>query len=213
MKYHCGLFGRPTQILSDNGTQYTGNAFQNFIKSWGITHLMSSPKYSQSNGFAKRYVKHAKPIIKKVVQSKQDLGKVLLILCTTSISPSLPSPDEMLFGHPVVTLLPRRLEPGPEHHSSILEERKEKMVQHHDATAKKSDLPSLNVGQPVRILDKQSKTWCPGTVQSTGDDTWCYKVETPNGSRFCRNRSMLREMIPSLKLSSVPETPGSGPPS
>ena len=37
------FFGWPSCIRSDNGTQYTGHAFQNFVKSWGITHMNNSP--------------------------------------------------------------------------------------------------------------------------------------------------------------------------
>ena len=117
-----------------------------FVKSWGIIHLTSSPHYPQSNGFAKRYVRHTKPIITKALKSNQDLVKILLNLRATPITSSLPSPAEMMFGHLIATLLPSRLYSGPQHHCPALEDRREKMVQHHDSTACVSDLPHFHVG-------------------------------------------------------------------
>ena len=49
--------------MSDNGTQYTGEAFQKFIKDWSIEHVTSSPRYPRSNGFIERHVEHIKPLI------------------------------------------------------------------------------------------------------------------------------------------------------
>ena len=196
IKYHCGLFGRPDRILTDNGTQFSGQCFQEFVKNWDIMHMTSSPRYPQSNGLAERAVKHIKSIIKKALRSKQDVDRVLLNIRATPISAQLPSPGELLCGRAPATLLPRRSEPGPEDQRQALENKREKMIRHHNSTARKYDLPPLYVGQQVRILDKVAKTWCPGTVQSRCDEPRSYIVETPNGNKLRRNRAMLREILP-----------------
>ena len=36
IKSYCSMFGKPSVILSDNGPQYTGEAFKNFMKSWAL---------------------------------------------------------------------------------------------------------------------------------------------------------------------------------
>ena len=61
IRAYCAQFGRPDEIMSDNGTQYTGEAFQKFIQEWNIEHVTSSPRYPRSNGFIERHVKHIKP--------------------------------------------------------------------------------------------------------------------------------------------------------
>ena len=52
----------------------------------------------------------------------------------------------------------------------------------------------MYVGQEVRILDKVSKTWCPGTITRKCAEPRSYMVQTPNGNELRRNRSHLREM-------------------
>ena len=110
-----------------------------------------------------------------------------------------------MFRHPFMTLLPSRLYSGPQLHRATLEDRREKMVQHHDSAARVSDLPPLHVGQPVHVLDKTTKMWFPGTIHSQCTEPHSYIVETPNGNQLWRNRSMLREMLPKrLNITSEP---------
>ena len=135
IKYHCGLFGRPDRILTDNGTQFTGKPFQDFVESWDITHMTSSPRYPRSNDLAERAVKHIKPIIRKALKMNQDLDKVLLNIRATPISAQISSPGEFLLGRAPVTLLPTHSEPGPEHQRQALEMKREKMIQYHNNTA------------------------------------------------------------------------------
>lgn len=45
MQTYMSLFGRPDEILTDNGPQYTGQAFKKFVTDWGIKHITSSPHY------------------------------------------------------------------------------------------------------------------------------------------------------------------------
>lgn len=108
--------------MSDNGSQYTGQKFQEFVKSWDIMHMTSSPRYPRSNGLAERAAKHVKPIIKKALKSREYIDKVLLNIRATPISAQLLSPSELLFERAPVTLLPSRSEPGPEYQHHSLEE-------------------------------------------------------------------------------------------
>ena len=67
------LFGRPDEIVSNNGPQYIGKPFQDFVHKWGIQHTTSSPRFPQSSGFIERQVQTIKKIIKKCKKEKQSL--------------------------------------------------------------------------------------------------------------------------------------------
>ena len=92
------LFGRPDEIVSDNGPQYIGKPFQDFVHKWGIQHITSSPRFPQSSGFIERQVQTIKKIIKKCKKEKQSLQLAMLNLRATPVDSKLPSPAEMLMG-------------------------------------------------------------------------------------------------------------------
>ena len=47
----------------DGGPQFTSHYLSNFLQSWGVKHLTSSPSYPQSNGKAEATVKSMKKVI------------------------------------------------------------------------------------------------------------------------------------------------------
>ena len=194
MKTYCAMFGRPDEIMTDGGPQYSGKQFKEFTKNWGICHTMSSPHYPRSNGFIERHVRHIKPIIRKTIRNGEDIQLTLLNLRATPIDTGLPSPAEMIFGRPIPTMLPQRGMPAPIEQRERFAQQQANMKTHHDQSSRHVDLPPLFKGQKVRILDKTSKTWCPGTVLEKCQEPRSYLVETPNGTRVRRNRSHLRDM-------------------
>ena len=72
----CARFGRPKQLVSDGGPQFTSAEFKAFVKTWAIGHVTSSPHHQQGNGKAESAVKLVKNMMKKCVQtgSDQNLG-------------------------------------------------------------------------------------------------------------------------------------------
>ena len=48
--------GLPTQVVTDNGAQFTSQEFEDFLKSNGIQHYKSAPYHPATNGEAERYV-------------------------------------------------------------------------------------------------------------------------------------------------------------
>ena len=188
------LFGRPDEIVSDNGPQYIGKPFQDFVHKWGIQHTTSSPRFPQSNGFIERQVQTIKKIIKKCKKEKQSLHLAMLDLRATPVDSKLPSPAEMLMGRPITTLLPSRTSPSPVTvaQRQHLDCRQSTMKSSYDRHAGES-LPPLHKGQNVRILDKASKTWIPGEVTGHSGEPRSYNVRTNQGSNIRRNRGDLRE--------------------
>ena len=61
------MFGIPHSIRSDNGPQFVGEAFNQFLGKWRIEHTTSSPRYPQSNGEVERAVQTVKALLKKNV--------------------------------------------------------------------------------------------------------------------------------------------------
>lgn len=181
------LFGRPDEILTDNGPQYMGQTFQAFMKRWGITHVTSSPHYSKSNGFIERHVRHIKGIVKKAQQNKSDLHIALLQVRATPIDSKLPSLAELLFGRPVTTLLPSRVEPGKEQHRQHLAHRAAVMKTHHDRSCRR-ELPALQPGQHVTVWSKERRTWHPAVIQQKCKESRSYIIQTPNGHMMRRCR-------------------------
>ena len=60
MKKIFARFGIPETVMCDNGPQYISQEFEQFAKSYGFTHVTSSPLFPQSNGQAERTVQTVK---------------------------------------------------------------------------------------------------------------------------------------------------------
>lgn len=50
--------------MSDNGPQFSGQAFTSFADSYGFRLITSSPRFPQSNGEAERMVQTVKNLLK-----------------------------------------------------------------------------------------------------------------------------------------------------
>ena len=57
--------GIPEVMMSDNGPQFSGQAFALFAAAYGFRHVTSSPRFPQSNGEAERAVQTVKNLLKK----------------------------------------------------------------------------------------------------------------------------------------------------
>ena len=64
--------GIPSVVRSDNGPQYSATEYKQFSKSWGFTHITTSPYHSQSNGLAEKSVQILKRILNKAKQGGTD---------------------------------------------------------------------------------------------------------------------------------------------
>ena len=187
------LFGPPAVVVSDNGPQFVGKAFQEMCEKWSIDHITSSPRYPRSNGLAERMVQTVKAIMTKCTKTGQDIQTALLHFRATPIDSNLRSPAELLFGRPIRTTLPSHHMTRQSSTPDLLLQKQERMKDSHDRHAGK-ELPSLHVGQRVRVLNHHDNTWLPAEVSKVCPEPRSYEVATPNGSILRRNRSHLREM-------------------
>ena len=60
--------GRPFILRSDSGLCCASREFHNFLSFYQVSHIASSPHYSQSNGFAGALVGIAKKLMEKAVK-------------------------------------------------------------------------------------------------------------------------------------------------
>ena len=191
IRFYVSLFGRPDEIMTDNGPHYIGQAFKRFTTEWNIHHVYSSPHYSQSNGFIERFVRTIKSTVKKCLEEGEDIHKAFLNIRATPVDCKLPSPAEMMFNQPITTMLPSRAEPGKDVHRQRLEERKEQMKENYDSHSR-SELAPLDPGQRVRTRNPESKLWQPGIVLRRCEDQ-SYQIETWNGAIVRRTRSHIKD--------------------
>ena len=201
--------GIPSKLVTDNGAQYTSSAFQEFSRSYGFTHVISSPFYPQSNVLIKRTVQPVKDLLEKCKESGQDPHLATFCLRSTPLSHDLPSPPELLNGQVYQINLPGISKPQFSSNGDInakLQVRQDKQKEQYDKTAKQPPCP-LFPEDHVHILDPPSGTWKPGVVQCVADAPRSYLIATEKGEVLQRNRRHLCKTGESFQCSKneVPE--------
>ena len=166
--------GVPLTVISDNGPQFSSEAFRRFSRSWDFTHLTSSPLYPQSNGAAERAVQTVKQLLKK----SPDPFLALLAYRSTPLAGGY-SPSELLQGRRLRTPVPA--------HPSLLQPRwpdiptfkrvdqqsKLRQKAYFDTRHRARGLPELNSGDGVWVRDTREK----GTILQAADTPRSYYVD------------------------------------
>ena len=186
--------GTPEKMLSDNGPQFSSAQFQTFKDEWNFSHVTSSPRYPQSNGYIERQVKTVKTAMKKAKDAHMDPNKALQCLRATPIDAHLPSPAELLLGRKIKTNLPvhiRNQDPKRDDVKQRLLERQEK--QKIDFDKNTQPLPPLHPGQTVRVQNQETGRWEEGRVVRRLSQPRSYDVDTPSGHVLRRNRRHIRQ--------------------
>lgn len=98
--------GIPKQIQTDQGTNFTSQAFQRVLKELGVEHLTSSAYHPQSQGCLERYHQTLKQMLRKYCLEEDgswDEGiDWLLFAYRESVQESLGvSPFELVYGRPL----------------------------------------------------------------------------------------------------------------
>ena len=98
-------YGTPDIVWSDQGPQFTSQAFKNISQTCGFQHITSSPTYPQSNRKAEAAVKSMKKLIARVSTGRQiDHSKLAWALLQCRNTPSRRdeiSPAQRLLGRPL----------------------------------------------------------------------------------------------------------------
>ena len=93
-------FGIPETVVSDNGSCFTSEDFQHFLKSNGIKQITSAPYNSATNSLAEKAVQIVKKGLKKTTSGsiKSRLARILLAYQTTPHSTTGNTPAKLLLG-------------------------------------------------------------------------------------------------------------------
>ncbi|GBL82434.1 Uncharacterized protein K02A2.6 [Araneus ventricosus] len=195
---HCkSIFSRhgiPDVVRSDNGSQFDPVKtveFKDFAKSYGLTHISSSPKFSQSSGLIEAAVKTVKDRIKK----SRDPYLALMAYRATPLENGF-SPSELLMGRRINTTLPvakTQLQPYSMN-KKVLKAKEERRIEgqkmNYDKHHGVRNLDELDPGQNVWITDRR----VTGKVLQKTPYPRSYLVQS--GRRvYRRNR---KHLIPSL---------------
>ena len=185
-------FGIPNKLVTGNDTQFTSTAFQDFSKTYGFTHVTTSPYYSQSNGLIERTVETVKNLFTKCKESGCDPHLAMLCLRSTPIDHA--SPAELLNKRVYKGNLPAISKPGCSSDGDVnfrLQERQNLQKKDYDRSAG-SVLPALSAGDPVRVLNTQSRLCEPGVIAGADQAPRSYVVAMSKGGMLTRNRRHLR---------------------
>ena len=196
-------FGVPETVVSDNGSCFISDEFQQFLKSNVIKQITSAPYHPSTNGLAEKAVQIVKKGLKKTTTGslKSRLAKILLAYRTTPHSTTGNTPAKLLLGRNLRTRLDL-LKPNTAAH---VESKQWNQKVSHDNSI---PAPSFTVGQPVLIrVYGQNHKWTHGSIlKSTGP--LCYVIKLPNGSTCRRYQDQLkscREQV-TAPAQNIPDT-------
>jgi len=194
--------GVPVRLRSDGGPQFSSEEFQSFLHRWGVEWMPSSPHYAQSNGHAESNVRIIKALAAKTKCKSIDDEAFLQGLLELRNSPrgDNRSPAQVVYGHPIRSKMPmhwrayaKEWQTSAEECERKAAEAEEKTKLYYDRTAR--SLKPIKVGSQVLIQDPASKRWTKsGTVMSVGKNR-DYRVVTPSGRTYWRNRRFLRPKV------------------
>ena len=163
-------WGIPSTAISDNGPQFTAEAFQEFIAEKDIDHCTSAPGHA--NGKAESGVKAAKRMMERYRRSHTDPFMALLEIRNTPTQGAGSSPSQRMINRRAKTLLPTTetlLRPRGEHQHECdrlkIKYSQKAQAAHYNKHAR--DLPVLEDGDPVRLKPFRlgQKKWTRGTCQ------------------------------------------------
>ncbi|XP_046443876.1 uncharacterized protein K02A2.6-like [Daphnia pulex] len=104
-RFFCD-FGRPEELESDNGTQFSSAEFREYCASLNIKQVTSSPEFAQSNGLVERHIQTVKRTLLKMFAEGKSLWEALAAIRSTPVSGSLPAPSVLLQGRNLRGVLP-----------------------------------------------------------------------------------------------------------
>ena len=160
------IFGFPHVIVSDQGSNFISDTFQEYCASHGIQQRQSSSYHHQANGQVERTIQSLKRVMKRCKMEGTSFEDALLNIRTTPIAPGLESPAQIL-GLDPRTLLPKARYQENENVVDKLIDLKEKAK----ATSSAHSVPQSFVpAQPVYVQRETSGPWVEAEIVSVSKD-------------------------------------------
>ena len=165
-------YGIPVQLVSDNGSQFTSEEFQQFLKRNGIKHITSAPYHPATNGLAERGVGSFKSAMKSETEVKSlnlKLARFLLAYRNTPHSTTGEPPSQLFLGRRLRTRLDLL---KPDLSVQINNRQIDQSVAKGGSVTR-----HFSIGQRVIARNYNGKSkWVPGIVR-TQLGPLCYEVE------------------------------------
>lgn len=176
-------FGLPEMFVSDNGTQFVSEEFQEFLNRNSIKHCRSAPYSPKTNGLAERAVQTIKDSLHKNGTDNIELRlqRFLFKQHSTMHSGKGLTPAELMFGRPFRTHLTAMKTPDEEKPTPSVGTR------------------TFKTGQPIYVSSiGLTPRWREGTVvKNLGFNK--YRVQLSNGSMLIRHMDhIIRRDVPNL---------------
>ena len=193
--YTKSIFARhgiPSEVISDNGPQYSSKDFSLFAKQWEFKHTTVSPLYPQANGLVEKEVQTVKNLLTKAKQDRRDPYLGLLEYRNTPID-DIGSPAQLLMSRRLRSIIPTtnaQLQPKVLDPHKVMEKlrlKQEKQKHYFDQHAK--HLPTLEKGDRIRV--QMGSHWKPGVVTEHAETPRSYRIRTDEGREYRRNRRAL----------------------
>ena len=193
------VHGLPEILVSDNGTCFTSEMFETFLKNNGIRHLCSAPYHPSTNGLAERAVQVLKQGLKKMTGGTIEtrVSRLLAAYRVTPHSTTGLSPAELMFNRKIRTRFDLA-KPCVEQQVHV---RQEQQKMYHDHTRSR---PDFAVGEPVNVKNfGKGPKWVAAVVaRKTGPLS--YEVELLETGQVQRRH--LDQMI-GRSVQNVPNLP------
>ena len=194
--------GVPVRMRSDNGPQFEAHSLQTKLRQWGVRWGNSTPHNLQSNGHTEAAVAAMKDLVTKISAhgdiTSDTFARGMLEFRNTPRENGK-SPAEMVFGHPLRSIIPAHRTAYAAHWQSAMEGRNRQTAIDAEVKFRYDEharpLAPLSLGAHVRVRDPTSKLWDKvGVVVSIGRYR-SYRIKFASGSVLWRNRRFLRPMV------------------
>jgi hypothetical protein len=205
-------YGIPDELASDGGPEYTSKETQHFLKSWGVSHRVSSVAFPHSNCRAELGVKTCKRMITNNTGPVGEIDtdrfqRAMLQYRNCPDQDTKLSPAMIVFGRAIkdfIPILPGRYKPHSTWIETGYDREKALMNRHMKAVERLTEhtqkLPELWVGDHVRVQNQtgtQPLKWdkTGKVVEVNQYDQYVIKADG-SGRVTVRNRKFLRKFTP-----------------
>jgi hypothetical protein len=191
-------YGIPFYLVSDNGPQFTSEAFKDFMKSNGIFHKRGAPYHPATNGQAERCIQTIKQKLKSLeTKNWEDLERNVRLILTqyriTKHASTDESPSERVFGRTIRSRLDLIIPIENEYEVEKLLEKEIRSL-------------SMNERVSARNYSREGGKWKFGTViKKLGQLHYFIKMD--NGFTWKRHIDQIRTIGNQCKLETPSEQP------
>ena len=195
LKDVCNLFGYPSTIVTDHGTQYLSKEFKELCMQFNIVHQPATPHSQWQNGRCENTIGKLKMLLEKSKREEDlTLEYILLAVRDTPFDNNTPPPFELMFHRKVKTDLPSIPLSLLDTSSSITAGTR---------TVKHAEYKNQTRSEPCKLEENkfimfqknpQSEPikWSSGKVTSIDGERSYIIRDTKTGAEYSRNRLHLK---------------------